>query len=416
MILTILVFLIILSVLVLIHEAGHFFVAKKFGIKVEEFGFGFPPRALSFKKGETIYSINWLPIGGFVKLYGEDEAGGGKTSLSVSSSKYKVSSIKRDKILNTKYLIHNTSVDRAFFAKSVWQRGSVIIAGVVMNSVLAAVIFYVFLGISGFKTELPLLSDYKFFGVHQTNMSEVVISSIAKNSPAEKEGLKPLTKVVAVNGQKILDSKSFVNIVSLNKGREIEISWSNLQTNEIHKTKVTPRVSPPKNEGALGVGLFSLATAVLSYETPIQKVFSGIVHPVNLMSYNLNVMGKLIKTSIEKKTTQPLSAGVSGPIGIASLTGSILEIQNIKEKILALLNLIGILSISLAFFNILPIPALDGGRLFFILIEGVIGRKINQKVESLAHTVGMAALLLLMVLITFKDIQKLFVGFISLSK
>ena len=285
-----------------------------------------------------------------------------------------------------------------------------------MNSVLAAVIFYVFLGISGFKTELPLLSDYKFFGVHQTNMSEVVISSIAKNSPAEKEGLKPLTKVVAVNGQKILDSKSFVNIVSLNKGREIEISWSNLQTNEIHKTKVTPRVSPPKNEGALGVGLFSLATAVLSYETPIQKVFSGIVHPVNLMSYNLNVMGKLIKTSIEKKTTQPLSAGVSGPIGIASLTGSILEIQNIKEKILALLNLIGILSISLAFFNILPIPALDGGRLFFILIEGVIGRKINQKVESLAHTVGMAALLLLMVLITFKDIQKLFVGFISLSK
>ena len=101
MILTILVFLIILSVLVLIHEAGHFFVAKKFGIKVEEFGFGFPPRALSFKKGETIYSINWLPIGGFVKLYGEDEAGGGKTSLSVSSSKYKVSSIKRDKILNT---------------------------------------------------------------------------------------------------------------------------------------------------------------------------------------------------------------------------------------------------------------------------------------------------------------------------
>ena len=395
MLITILVFLLILSILVLIHEAGHFFVAKKFGIKVEEFGFGFPPRMFSFKKGETIYSINWLPIGGFVKLYGEDPAGGGRIA---TSDKRKA--ISKD-------------LDRAFFAKSAWQRATVIVAGVVMNAVLAAIIFYIFLGISGFKTELPLLSDYKFFGVNQTNVSEVVISAIAKNSPAEKQGLKALTKIISVNGQKITDANDFIHIVSLNKGKEIEITWSVLQTNEIHKTKVTPRLSPPKNEGALGVGLFSLSTAVLSYETLTQKVFSGAIHPINLMAYNLNVMGKLIKTSIEKKTTQPLSAGIAGPVGIASLTGSILEIQNLKEKILQLLNLAGILSISLAFFNILPIPALDGGRLFFILIEGVIGRKVNQKVESLAHTIGMAVLLFLMALVTFKDIQKLFIGFLK---
>lgn len=262
---------------------------------------------------------------------------------------------------------------------------------------------------SGFKTELPLLSDYKFIGVNQTNTTEVVISAIAKNSPAEKEGLKALTKVVAVNGEKIKDSKEFINIVNLNKGKEIEIAWSNLQTNQIHKTKVTPRVNPPKNEGALGVGLFSLSTAVLNYETPMQKIFSGIVHPVNLMSYNLNVMGNLIKVSFERKTTAPLSAGVSGPVGIASLTGSILEIENLKEKIMGLLNLAGILSISLAFFNILPIPALDGGRLFFILIEAFTGRKVNQRFESLAHSFGMVILLGLMLLITFKDIGKLFV-------
>ena len=107
--------------------------------------------------------------------------------------------------------------------------------------------------------------------------------------------------------------------------------------------------------------------------------------------------------------SEPLSMGISGPVGIASLTGSILEIQNLKEKILGLLNLTGILSISLAFFNILPIPALDGGRLFFILIEAVTGRKVNQRIESLAHSVGMALLLGLMLLITFKDIGKLFV-------
>lgn len=391
MLLTIVVFLLILTILVLIHEAGHFFVAKKFGIKVEEFGFGFPPRVFSFKKGETVYSINWLPIGGFVKLYGEDEAGGGKIII-------------KDKGLRIK-----GDTERAFFAKTAWQRAIVIVAGVVMNAILAGVLFYIFLGISGFKTELPLLSNYRFFGVNQANVSEIVISSIAKDSPAEKQGLKALTKVISVNGQKIADSKDFINIVGKNRGHEIEIAWSSFQANEIHKTKVTPRISPPKNEGALGVGLFSLSTAVLSYDTPVQKIFSGITHPVNLMSYNLNVMANLIKISFERKTTQPLSAGISGPVGIASLTGSILEIQNLKEKILSLLNLAGILSISLAFFNVLPIPALDGGRLFFILIEAVTGRKVNQRFESLAHSLGMALLLGLMLLITFKDIGKLFI-------
>jgi len=257
---------------------------------------------------------------------------------------------------------------------------------------------------------LPLLSDYKFFGVNQTNVQEVIISSIAKNSPAEKQGLKVPTKVIAVNGQKIKDSKGFIDIVGLNKGKEIEITWSTLQTNEIHKTKVTPRISPPPREGALGVGLFSISTAVLNYETPVQRIFSGIVHPINLMGYNLNVIGNLVKVSWEKKTTKPLSEGISGPVGIASITGGILEIQNLKEKILGLLNLAGILSISLAFFNVLPIPALDGGRLFFILIEVFTGKKVNPRVESITHTIGMIALLMLMVLITFKDVVKLFAG------
>src|SRR3989344_3695840 len=391
MIITILVFLLLLSVLVLIHEAGHFFVAKKFGILVEEFGFGFPPRMFSFKKGETIYSINWLPIGGFVKLYGEDEAGAGRIKI-------------KDEGLRIK------DKNRAFFAKKTWQRAIVIVAGVVMNAVLAAIIFYIFLGMSGFKTDLPLLSDYKFFGVNQTNVQEVIISYIAKNSTAEKQGLKVPTKVIAVNGQKIKDSKGFIDIVGLNKGKEIEITWSTLQTNEIHKTKVTPRISPPPREGALGVGLFSISTAVLNYETPVQRIFSGIVHPINLMGYNLNVIGNLVKVSWEKKTTKPLSEGISGPVGIASITGGILEIQNLKEKILGLLNLAGILSISLAFFNVLPIPALDGGRLFFILIEVFTGKKVNPRVESITHTIGMIALLMLMVLITFKDVVKLFAG------
>lgn len=390
MIITVLVFLLILSVLVLIHEAGHFFVAKKFGIKVEEFGFGFPPRMFAKKIGETIYSINWLPIGGFVKLYGEDEAGAGRINI-------------KDKISK---IIHRK---RTFFGKPAWQRAIVVIAGVIMNAVLAAIIFYIFLGLSGFRANLPLLSDYKFFGVKQVNVQEVVISGIAKNSPAEKQGLIAPIKIIAVNGQSIKDSKGFIDIVGKNKGQEIEITWSALQTQKIHRTKITPRINPPKNEGALGIELFAMDSAVLSYETPVQKVFSGITYPINLMAYNIDIMAKLVKVSLEKKTTEPLSQGVSGPVGIASITGSILEIQDLKEKILGLLNLAGILSISLAFFNVLPIPALDGGRLFFILVEAFTGKKVNQRFESITHSIGMIILLALMALITFKDIGKLFV-------
>ena len=421
--------------MVLIHEGGHFFVAKKLGIKVEEFGFGFPPRMFSFKRGETIYSINWLPIGGFVKLYGEDEAGAGRIAIPKKNTKSRDAisgqilemaeeeivitgneEIIKKKVeiieeITTKKSKEKKADDtgRAFFAKSAWQRALVIVAGVVMNTVLAAVIFYIFLGISGFKTELPLLSNYKFFGVNQTVVKEVVLSTIAKNSPAEKQGLKPLTKVISVNGKKITDGNNFINTVNKNKGKEIEITWSDLRTQEIHETKVTPRISPPRGEGALGVSLFSMSSMILNFQSPVQKIFSGITYPINLMAYNLDVMGQLVKVSFEKRTTQPLTEGVSGPVGIASLTGSILEIPNVKEKILELLNLAGILSISLAFFNVLPIPALDGGRLFFILIEAITGKKVNQRFESTTHTIGMLILLALMALITFKDIAKLFV-------
>lgn len=395
MIITILVFLTILSVLVLIHELGHFLVAKRLGIKVEEFGFGFPPRMFGFKKGETIYSVNWLPIGGFVKLYGEDEAGGGRLRIN-------------DKGLMIK------DMGRAFFARSPMQKAAVIVAGVLMNAVLASVIFYAFLIMSGFKTELPLLSNHKFFLVNQQNKYDVLVSNIAKNSPAEKAGIKPLAKIVSVNGLDIKDTKNFIEIVNKNKGKEIEITWMDLKTNSSKKGTLVPRLSPPKNEGALGVVLISVSTAVLNYETPIQKIFSGVVHPMNLMAYNLEVMINLVKVSLKEKTTKPLSQGLAGPVGIASLTGSILEIQNLKEKIIGLLNLAGILSISLAFFNILPIPALDGGRLFFVIIEMVSGRKVNQKFESLTHTTGMVILLGLMALITFKDVQKLFSGFFKM--
>ena len=195
--LTLLIFLLILSVLVLIHEAGHYFVAKKFGIKVEEFGFGLPPRAWGKKIGETIYSINWLPIGGFVKLYGEDEAGAGR----IAPAKHEKTK-EKDK-----------DFDRSYIGRSIGQRTAVVIAGVVMNTLLAVVIYYAFMFIGGFKTELPLIGNHNFFFVNQEKVTNVIVSEVVKNSPAEKAGIKNFSKILAVNGKKINNPNEFANII-----------------------------------------------------------------------------------------------------------------------------------------------------------------------------------------------------------
>lgn len=388
MIISLLIFLVLLSILVLIHELGHFLVARKLGIKVEEFGFGFPPKLFSIKRGETEYSINWLPIGGFVKLYGEDEAGAGR----VSSGQQKP--IIKDR-------------ERAFFSKTPWERAAVVIAGVVMNAGLAAVIFYVFLFFSGFKVTLPLLNDHAFLFVNQKVTSDVIVTSVAKDSPAEKVGLTSYAKISKVNGKDVPTTKAFTTVINQNKGKEVTIEWEDVRTNKKSQGVLVPRVSPPANQGAIGVAFVPVDTVVLTYDTPTQKILSGIVHPINLMAYNFDVLGQFIRVSIEKKTTEPLSQSISGPVGIYSLVGKLVEIPDIKERALQMLNLAGILSISLAFFNILPIPALDGGRLFFILIEAITRKKVPARFESMTHTVGMIVLLAFLLFVTVNDFQKM---------
>src|SRR5581483_5898840 len=384
---TIVVFALILLILVLIHEFGHFLVAKKLGIKVEEFAFGFPPRLFSRKKGETEYSVNLLPIGGYVKLYGEDDAGGGRISFKNTISKV----IERD---------------RAYFARPPVQRLMVGVAGVVMNVLLAAFIFYVYFIISGFKAELPLLSDHHFFVATEQKQSDIVISAVVKDSPADKIGIKPFSFITKVNGIPVTSSNQFVGLVNANKGKQISISWKEDKTSQEFTSRVIPRISPPKNQGALGIAFTTLSSATLLYTTPTQKILSGIIHPINLMAYNFDLMGQLIGNAIKTKNAAPLSQGVAGPVGIYSLVGSIVSIPNAKERILEILNLAGLLSMSLAVFNILPIPALDGGRVFFILIEMIVGKKLNPRIESIANSIGIALLLTLLLFVTLHDVLR----------
>lgn len=360
---TILVFLIILTVLVLIHELGHFFVAKKFNIKVEEFGVGLPPRAWGKKIGETIYSINWLPIGGFVKLYGEDEAGGGK--LKVKSSKLKVG-----------------NRNRAFFARPWWQRFLVGFAGVFMNFVLAVAIFsFLFAAVGS--------------GVPK---DEVLISQVVAGSPAEEAGLKEGDIIERIGNTKITSTNQLVSETRKYLGKEIILLVKS--DSEVRFVEVTPRSDFPKGEGPLGIAIaqnfeikkYSLLEAPVAGTNEAFKVAGLIVTGLGGVVYQLFTTGAVPKD-------------VAGPVGIAQLTGQFVQVGPF-----AVLSFVALLSINLAILNILPIPALDGGRLLFILIEAVTGRKVNQRFESLAHAVGMALLLALIALITLHDVSRLISG------
>jgi regulator of sigma E protease len=396
MIVTAIVFLLILSVLVLIHEAGHFFVAKKFGIKVEEFGFGLPlfPAIFSFKRGETVYSIYPALIGGFVKLYGEDDAGAGRVKLKGHGEK-----LKGDEA-------------RSFHNRPIGQRAAVVLAGVVMNVVLAVGLYYVFMFMSGFKTELPVyppgLNVPKFLLVDQKVDSQIYISAIAKGSPAEKSGIKPFSEVISINGVRVKNGEYFLNTIKANEGKKVTLELKDEKTGKIYTAVAEPRVNAPKNQGALGVSFFDSDTLVLDYRNPVNMVFSGLAHTTNMLIYNFAAIGHLIGVSIKQGNVNELSQGVSGPVGIFKIVGVVVDIPNLHERVLQLLNLAGLLSISLAFFNVLPIPGLDGGRLFFILLESV-GVKIKPRTEGIVNAIGMALLIGLIVLVTYKDIMQLIV-------
>lgn len=403
MLLTLLIFLIILSILVLIHEAGHFLVAKKLGVKVEEFGYGIPPRLWGKKIGETIYSINWLPFGGFVKLYGEDEAGAGRVGK--TNNKQQLTPIKSGLTVNKK------DEERAFFSRPVRQRAVIVVAGVVMNLFLAFVIYYVYFGISNFKTDLPLiLPEYKFSNTNQTNYNlspkDAVISFVTKDSPAAKAAIKTPAKVLEIDGIKVANRKMVIDEVDKAKGKPVSILWENVKTGLRGTATITPRINPPKGEGPLGVGF--LPVVVLTYQSPAQKIFSGIVFPLDGMKYQLAILKKLIAISFQEKTISPVGEAVGGPVQIFNVVSIIWQIPDMKERVLQLLNLAGILSVTLAFFNVLPIPALDGGRLFFILIEGIFRKKLDPKLEGVIHSVGMAVLLAIIFLVTAKDIISIF--------
>lgn len=360
---SILYFIIVLFVIVLVHEWGHYKTAKFFGVRVDEFGFGYPPKvATLFKRGETTFTLNALPFGGFVKIYGEDAVTGGDTK-------------------------------RALFNKPKWQQALVLSAGVIMNVVLAWVIFFgLFLFHSGTMSTF-VESQYI------TNQS-VVIADVTKDSVAEKAGLEHgdiLKKVSFSNTSKeIISSVDFVNQLKKSDGKPVTVV---VERN--HET-VPLILTPIKNEGspnyAIGVALSETGVYKLPFLKTLQYSFTTTA---SVLSSIVGGLFELVKGLFVHDTNSRVE--ISGPVGIVKTIGAAS-----KYGIAYLLSLTALISLNLAVLNILPIPALDGGRLLFILIEEIKGSSINIKTATIIHTTSFFILVGLMLLVTFFDVLKLF--------
>jgi len=366
MLITIIAFLLILSVLVLVHELGHFLVAKFLKIKVEEFGFGFPPRVFGKKFGETIYSINLLPIGGFVKLYGEDDAGGG--SIKIKDERLKIKDEKED-------------LSRAFFSRPLWQRIGVVIAGVVMNFLLAVVIISTLFATQGVAVPTK----------------NVIVNDVQKDSPAQIAGITKGDQIISINGNKISTTEEFIEATKENAGAPVSILI--LRNGENLDINLTPRVDAPEGQGPIGVVISNIQLKKYSwFEAP----FYGTLEAFNFTKLILVGLGTMVSNLV---TTGQAPEGVAGPVGVAQLTGVVVE-----NGLVATLWFVSLLSLNLAVLNILPIPALDGGRLFFQLIELLTRKKVSPKYEGYAHAAGLIVLLSLMVLITVFDVSRIIAG------
>lgn len=339
-----LLLLVLIIVLVLSHEAGHFLLAKWRGVRVDEFGIGFPPRLLSIKKGETRYSFNLFPLGGFVKIFGEES---------------------------------DEDHPRSFSSKSIGARSLIVAGGVIANLLVAWLIFSLLAGIG-----TPQISD--------GNGGDITIVAIAAGSPAEQVGLVSGDRVRGFESigavQKFIDEQKGTQIIlDIERGRDrMAIA-------------AVPRVSPPEGEGALGIAMVEIArVAVPWWQAPWEglkntaSVFFGTIAALAAMAWGL-VNG-----------TPAAMGEVSGPVGIASIVSEVAQFG-----LLPFFQLMAVLSVNLAVINLLPIPALDGGRLLFFAVEVVRRKPVSARVSHLVHTIGFAFLIALMLVITYRDIVRL---------
>lgn len=351
------VFVIILSVLVLVHEFGHFIAAKRFGVKVEEFALGFPPKIWSKQKGETNYQINAIPFGGYVKLFGEDG--------------------------------QNESSGNSFAAKKWWQRFIIIISGIVMNLVLGSVILMI-----AFMIGLPVMSQQpeKDYPYAQIN-SQTIVYKVNDDSNF-KNVLQDGDQIISLNGASVLSVQDFKDKMQ-NNNSDIANMIVKRQNQEM---PVTGKIKVGE-DGKMQIGVLLGEGQTIQYPF-YMAIPMGIVEMFRLLWAMILALFLLVKQLIFDHRTP---TEIAGPVGIYKIASIAREMG-----LVYLLQLTALLNINLAIINVLPLPALDGGRLLFIVIEKIRGQKISANFENLVHTAGFVVLIGLIILVTISDVRKLF--------
>lgn len=381
MIWTIFIFIIVLGVLVLVHEFGHFFAAKKSGMKVQEFGFGFPPRLIGIQKvdgkwkivwghkslqnvesgtqtevADTIYSINAIPFGGFVKILGENN--------------------------------EHENDPRSFVNRPFWGRLITLVAGVAMNFILAWVLISIGLGV-GLPASLENPKEFSEYA--RIRDVKIHIEEVVKDFPAEKAGIVSGDIVEKIDNTVFKNADEARNYVKSNSGKTFifQIDRSGIKKD----VAVESLANPKEGEGTVGVMFSSFGMLYVPwYIAPVAGVKATLIQTGGMLSgfYQL-VSGKVSLNN------------VGGPVKIAELTGKASQMGFVF-----LMQLTAVLSLNLAILNILPFPALDGGRVLMLIIEKVRRKKNNQKIEQWINTVGFLFLIGLMILVTIKDVKGLF--------
>lgn len=353
MISSILIFVLVLSVLILVHEFGHFLMARRSEIWVEEFGFGLPPRIWGKKVGETLYSINALPFGGFVRLHGETDEEG------------------------------ITDKKRAFLYRNKKIRVGVVLAGVIMNFLLGILCFSIVYSVAGIPK----------------GVTPVKIVEVSDGSPAASAGLSTGDIITKINGHQLKDTQDFQNLIQKSKGNQMIFEVKTGEGEKISNKEIQVSANKSEVDGRYYVGV-AIPSDVF-YPPIWQRPFYGAYYGViDAASWGRTILYGL-KNLFVNLFRGVVPADVSGPVGIYAVTT-----EAAKFGVLTLINFVGILSVNLAILNIIPFPALDGGRLLFIGIEGVVGKKVIPKVEATIHTIGMVVLILLLLAITANDIRR----------
>jgi len=350
---TIIATVVVLGVLIFVHELGHFVTAKLFGVGVEVFSLGFGPKLLGRRYKETEYRISVFPLGGYVKMVGE----------------------------SSKEEVRPEEIGRSFLHKNVYKRFAIVFAGPFSNILFTVVIFFFIFLISG----LPSLTSH--------------IGEVRKDYPAAQAGLRPGDRVIAVDGLKVEKWDELSNAIKNSGGGPVRLQVE--REGKVMEVEVTPRITTLKDifgeEVQVPViGISASGKQIVTRLNPLEAVWEGLAQTWNITRLTVVTVIKLIERKISVKT-------VGGPIMIAQLAG-----QQAREGIMNLVFLMALISVNLAILNLLPIPVLDGGHLFFFVLEMILRKPVSLKKREIAQQVGLFVLITLMVFIIYNDIARIF--------